>query len=391
MRRVFLVIVALLVGGFVSAALLAGPTVRRVDAHFNGVTTPSRPPAAAVASELHDRLFVADLHCDATLWDRGLLSRSTRGHVDLPRLREGGVALQVFSLPNAYPLGSNYRRTPASPDIMGAAAFAHGWPRKTWASPLHRALHQASRFHDAVAKSEGGLVVVTSARALSALGAERAATPPPVGAILSIEGLHVARDDFRSIDYLFMTGVRVFGIAHMSDNAVAGSAHGWRKHGLTDFGRRVVAHIDSLGGIVDLAHASDATIDDVLAITTLPVLVSHTGVDGTCPGERNLSDHQLARIAARGGVIGIGFWRGAVCGDDPAAIARAVRHAVRVAGIDAVALGSDFDGAVRTPFDASGMVYLTEALLTEGFDAHDIARIMGLNALDFFLRSLPPE
>lgn len=389
MRRIPFVILVALVVALALAAALAGPIARTIDARFNRVTL--RPPlaASAEANELHSRLFVADLHCDALLWDRGLLTRSSRGHADLPRLREGRVALQVFSLPNAYPLASNYRRTPPWPDILGAAAFAHGWPRATWASPLARALFQASRFHDAVAKSDGGLVLATNVRQLSAI--DRSAAPPPIGAILAIEGLHIPRGDLVSIDYLFMTGVRVFGIAHMHDNAVGGSAHGWRKHGLTEFGRRAIAHIDSLGGIVDLAHASDATIEDVLAFETLPVLVSHTGVDGTCPGERNLSDHQLARVAARGGIIGIGFWRAAACGDDPAAIARAVRHAVGVAGIDAVALGSDFDGAVATPFDASGMVFLTEALIAEGFDAHDTARVMGVNVLEFFLRSLPPE
>ena len=119
------------------------------------------------------------------------------------------------------------------------------------------------------------------------------------------------------------------------------------------------------------------------------VIVSHTGVDGTCPGERNLSDDHVKGIAAHGGIIGIGFWPGAVCGDDATAIARAIRHAVNVAGINAVALGSDFDGTVRTPFDASGLVYLTDALLEEGFSEDEIADIMGLNALEFFLRSLP--
>ena len=121
------------------------------------------------------------------------------------------------------------------------------------------------------------------------------------------------------------------------------------------------------------------------------VMVSHTGVDGTCPGERNLSDDQLRRIAAHGGVIGIGFWRGATCGEDAASIARAIRYAVDIAGIDAVALGSDFDGAVRTPFDSAHLVELTDALLVEGFTAGEIARIMGLNVREFFLRSLPPE
>jgi microsomal dipeptidase-like Zn-dependent dipeptidase len=152
----------------------------------------------------------------------------------------------------------------------------------------------------------------------------------------------------------------------------------------------VVARLDSLGAIIDLAHASDATIEDVLTVSTRPVLVSHTGVDGICPGQRNLSDDHLVRIAARGGIVGIGFWKGAVCGEDAAAIARAIRYAVRVAGIDAVSLGSDFDGAVRTPFDAAGLSTLTDALLEEGFTDEEIARIMGLNALEFFMHALPP-
>ncbi len=386
--RLFLVIVVMLVASLVLFGVCARPIANFADSRLNAVTTRTRTHASAAAIDLHSRLYVADLHCDATIWDRSLLSRSRRGHADLPRLRAGGVALQVFSFPNAYPLFANYRRTLPWPDIMGVAALVHRWPRFTWTSPLSRALFQADILHDAVRESEGGLVMVTSIRRLAALGVDRSLPDAPVGAILAIEGLHLR--DLTSIDYLFLSGVRVFGIAHMSDNSVGGSAHGWRKHGLSDFGRRVVAHIDSLGGIIDLAHASDATIDDVLA-TTVPVLVSHTGVDGTCPGPRNLSDHQLARIAARDGVIGIGFWRGATCGEDATAIARAVRHAVRVAGIDAIALGSDFDGAVQTPFDAAGLVYLTEALLAEGFDAHDVARIMGLNVMEFFMRSLPPE
>ena len=122
---------------------------------------------------------------------------------------------------------------------------------------------------------------------------------------------------------------------------------------------------------------------------TVRVMVSHTGVDGTCPGERNLSDDQLKRIAAHGGVIGIGFWRGATCGNDVDAIVRALWHATEVAGLDAIALGSDFDGAVRTPFDAAEMSQLTEALVRAGWDDEAIARVMGLNALEFFLRALP--
>jgi microsomal dipeptidase-like Zn-dependent dipeptidase len=391
MFRVILGILASVAVVGVLLVAFARPLDRTIDARANAVASSSPRDPASQAVETHRRLWIADLHCDAAFWDRDLVARSERGHVDLPRLREGNVALQVFSFPNAYPLASNYRRTPALLDIVGVAALARRWPRSTWYSPVARARHQASIVYDAARESEGRLVVITGVRDLTGIGAASSNSARTVGAILAVEGLHIARGDVEAVDDLFASGVRVFGLAHMSDNSVTGSAHGWRKHGLTDFGRRVVARIDSLGGIVDLAHASETTVDEVLAMPSVAVMVSHTGVDGTCPGERNLSDHQLAGIAAHDGVIGIGFWRGAVCGDDAAAIARAMRHAVGVAGIDAVALGSDFDGAVRTPFDAAGMVYMTEALLAEGFDASEIARIMGLNVLEFFLRSLPPE
>jgi microsomal dipeptidase-like Zn-dependent dipeptidase len=388
MRSAILTALTVLVVAFVVVLVFASPFVRVLDARLNGVHSPSATATGKHAEDLHARLWIADLHCDASLWNRPLVERSGRGHVDVPRLVAGNVALQVFSLPNAYPLGANYRRTPSGIDLLDALAVANRWPRATWSSPVGRAIHQARIVERAAQDSDGRLVMVRSSPDLAALAAQQ---DDRVGAVLSVEGLHVQRDDLAAIDRLYAAGVRVFGLAHMSDNPVAGSAHGWSKGGLTAFGRRVVARIDSLGAVVDLAHASAATIDDVLAISTRPVLVSHTGVDGTCPGERNLSDDQVRRIAARGGVIGIGFWKGAVCGDDAGAIARAMRHAARVASVDAVALGSDFDGAVRTPFDAAGLVMLTDALLEEGFTDEEVVRIMGFNALEFFLRALPPD
>ena len=141
--------------------------------------------------------------------------------------------------------------------------------------------------------------------------------------------------------------------------------------------------------IVDLAHASPRLIDDVLAMAERPVLTSHTGVRGTCNNQRNLSDSQLKGIAATGGIIGIGYWETAVCGKDPQSIAHAIRYAVRIAGVDHVALGSDFDGAVTVPFDSSGLVLLTDALMKEGFSPDEIRKIMGGNTIGFLLRNLP--
>ena len=143
--------------------------------------------------------------------------------------------------------------------------------------------------------------------------------------------------------------------------------------------------------IIDLAHASSKTIDDVLAISTRPVVVSHTGVKGTCDNNRNLSDEQIRAIAAKGGLIGIGYWDTATCGSDAAAIVRAMRHVSDRVGAEHVALGSDFDGAVTTPFDTSGLAQITDAMLVAGYSEQEIRMIMGENAVKFLLANLPEK
>src|SRR5207302_10323070 len=137
-------------------------------------------------------------------------------------------------------------------------------------------------------------------------------------------------------------------MAHFFDNQFAGSAHGVDKSGLTPLGVSLLKMIEKNQMIVDLAHSSPKTIHDVLAVSHRPVVVSHTGVKGTCDNRRNLSDEHLRKIAGRRGIIGIGYWETAVCGNDAKAIARAIRYAANLIGADHVALGSDFDGAVTT-------------------------------------------
>jgi microsomal dipeptidase-like Zn-dependent dipeptidase len=180
------------------------------------------------------------------------------------------------------------------------------------------------------------------------------------------------------------------GLAHFFDNAFAGSAHGVARGGLTGLGRDLVAELERRRIVVDLAHASPATIEDVLAIATRPVVASHTGVRGIGDHDRNLPDDHVRAIAATGGVVGIGFWPTACGGETVDWIARSVAHAVAVAGADHVALGSDFDGAVPVPFDASGMALLTAALLAQGLDEATIAKVMGGSAIRLFRTALPP-
>jgi microsomal dipeptidase-like Zn-dependent dipeptidase len=202
--------------------------------------------------------------------------------------------------------------------------------------------------------------------------------------------MQVAEGRIELVDSLFAFGFRMGGLTHFFDNEVGGSAHGVSKAGLTSFGRETVARMEQLGMLVDVAHASPTLIDDVLAVATRPVVVSHTGVQGTCAGVRNLSDDHLRRIAATGGVIGIGYWDAAVCEITPASIARAILYAVNVAGPDHVALGSDWDGAVTTSFDATALVRITDALLDAGMSEAVIAQVMGENLLRLLGQTLPP-
>jgi len=384
MRRRFLAVILALVSLPVIALLLVDPA----DGILNRVTR--KPVPVPVGTQaLHDSLWVADFHNDALLWNRSLLDGHTRGQLDLPRLRAGGVRLAVFSATTRFYIGSNYHRTLPLLDVLPIVAAASQWPRRAWFDPYQRALVLSRKLHAEADGSRGHLRVVTSRDQLDGLLRAQASGDSVVGAVLLLEGLHAIDGDVARVDSLFAAGYRVFGIAHMFDNDVGGSAHGWNKTGLTPLGHRVVARIDSLGGIIDLAHASRATIDDVLAIASRPVLVSHTGLSSICPGPRNLPDDVVARIAGSGGMVAIGFWKAAVCGGDAAAIAHEIRRAIEVAGDDHVALGSDFDGGVAMPFDAGHMAMLTSALVDEGLTPAQIRRVMGENEKAFLRAMLP--
>jgi len=144
-----------------------------------------------------------------------------------------------------------------------------------------------------------------------------------------------------------------------------------------------------LGVIIDVAHSSEATVDDVLGMIDRPVIVSHTGVYGACESARNISDDHMVRIAGAGGLIGIGYWEGAICDNSPAGIVRSIRYAIDLVGVEHVALGSDYDGATTVTLDTSELAVLTQTMLDEGFTEHEIRSVMGGNAVQFFLENLP--
>ena len=343
----------------------------------------------AAAMRLHRRLPVADLHADCLLWGRDLSVRGRIGHVDLPRLLEGGVALQVFSVVTHAPKGQNIERNDAAGDNIALLAALQRWPAPARSSLLERALYQARRLAELEAASGGRLKIVRTRRNLDQVLARRARGEPVVGALLSLEGAHALEGRLDNLELLFDAGFRMIAPSHFFDTDVGGSAHGVHKGGLTALGRRWLARMERMQLAIDLAHASEATIDDVLTLATRPLIVSHTGVKGTCDNPRNLSDDHIRRIAAGGGLIGIGFWDTATGGTDIDAIVRAIRHAVAVAGVEHVAYGSDFDGAVRTPIDAAGLPQLTAALLRAGFAEEDIGCIAGGNVMRVLAGLLP--
>ncbi|TIX49311.1 peptidase M19 [Alteraurantiacibacter aquimixticola] len=349
--------------------------------------------AIAVSDEaraLHDTLTIVDLHADTLLWKRDMLDRVDHSHVDLPRLIDGNVALQVFSSVTKTPENQNYESNTDETDRITLLAIGQLQPVRTWGSLLERTLWHGTKLDRAVEGSGGALVAIRDGADVAALLAARGDAARPVGAMLSVEGLHNLEGDIANLDALYDAGVRMAGLAHFFDNEVAGSMHGVTKGGLTSMGRETVRRMEAMGMVVDIAHCSHQCVAEVLAMARRPVVSSHGGVQATCAVNRNLTDEEIRGVAATGGLIGVGYWPAAVCGLSPHAIARAMRHVRDLVGIEHVALGSDFDGTVETAFDTAGVVQVTQALLDEGFSEEEIRAAMGGNALRVLAAGIEP-
>ena len=352
----------------------------------------AKPPykVSPQAALLHKTLFIADMHNDSLMWNRDLIKNNSRGYIDLPRMQEGNIALQNFMSVTKVPRGMNINGNDDSTDNITILAMVELWPVKSWFSLKERALYHARKLHDFAHRSNGKLCVIKTAADLAKLREQRLKDPAIAGGVLGIEGTQVLEGDPKNIKTIFDAGYRVIGLTHFFDNEMAGSMHGKQKGGLTEKGKEMLRLAEQRKMIIDIAHSSAKTIDDVLALSTRPVIISHTGVKGTVNNNRNLSDDQLRRIAAKGGLIGIGFWEeaiGPITNLD--ATVRAIRYAVKIAGIDSIALGSDSDGSVPMPFEISGMVLLTDALMKEGFSESEIRKIMGGNQVAFYEKTLP--
>ena len=308
---------------------------------------------------LHKDAIVVDLHSD-TLLDvqagkRNVTVRSSVGHSDLPRLREGGVDVQVF------------------------AVFVHP-------NEAHRGFARASELLDAFDR----LVATHSeviGRAASVEEIERLVRAGRLAAVLSVENGSALEDDPANLTRLYERGVRIMSLTWNHSNGLADGALEGRHGGLTPLGRQVLGRMQQLGIVIDVSHLSPRGFWDVLAATRGPLLATHSNAAGLTPHARNLTDEQLRALARRGGVVGVNFYPSFTGGASLQHVLNHIDYLVKVMGVDHVALGSDFDGfnqRVSGLEDVSKLPNLTAGLVARGYSPDDIKKVLGGNALRVF-------
>lgn len=320
------------------------------------------------ARALHAKYPAIDFHADSLMWSRWtgydlharhdppLPFAALCGHVDVPRMHEGGVGAQFFGLVSL-PIGQ----------------------RSGLAQVIHEQIDELDRM---IAARPDRLEL-----ARTAADVERATAAKKVAGLLGIEGAHALEGDLANLDAFARRGVRYLGLAHFSRNDVCSPAYGRgadASMGLTPFGREVVARCEELGVLVDLAHVNKKGFLEACAMATRPPIVSHTGVAGAFAHWRNVDDEQLRAVADRGGVVGVIFCPKYLGGDGLAPVVKHLQHIVDVVGEDAPALGSDWDGFIvptKDLCDAARLPLLTDALLEAGFSERAVGKILHANAM----------
>ena len=319
--------------------------------------------------------------------------RNTRGEVDIPRMREGGVSAVFFSV----------YTSPV---------------RNTELEAVQKALEIVDSVHREVGRFPEDLTI-----ALSADDIEQANRDGLIAVLLGIEGGHMINSSLGVLRSLWRLGARYLTLTHSRDTPWAGSSGAEGNVGLSEFGREVIAELNRLGTMVDVSHVSDQTFWDVLEASGAPVIASHSSVRAICPHKRNMTDEMIRATAEKGGVVHINYYNtfldsdyarrssrwsaenpdvGRAEGGDArtraklAAIGRTsldklldhFEHAVRVGGVEAVGLGSDFDGVdgelPEGMEDISKVPNIAAGLSGRGFSEADIDKILGLNSLRVF-------
>jgi membrane dipeptidase len=373
----------------------------------------SRPPGESVtvspaARRLHMRAILVDTHDDTPqrfLFEKGFDfgKRNAEGHVDIPRAREGGLDAIFFSI----------------------------WMPGDYTGPkaVKRSVAMIDSVHQTIRRHPRDLMLATTAADV-----RRAVQQGKLAALLGMEGGHMIDDDLGVLRMYAALGVRYLTLTHFANNNWADSSTDKPKHnGLTAFGKDVVRELNRLGVMVDISHVADKTFYDALEVTRAPVIASHSSCRTISDHPRNMNDDMLRALAKNGGVAHINYHvdflsqeylnhsRAAgkdvtsifaeverQCGEDMACqiltgdriykqalaagkapkvswekIVEHIDHVVKIAGVDHVGLGSDFDGA-NMPVgmdDASFLPRLTEALLKRGYSEPDVEKILGANTL----------
>ena len=341
-----------------------------------------RPPyrVRPEVARFHRSIPVVDLLVGTALFHRDLLRRRPAGHADLPRLLEGGVDLVGLSIATRYP---NLRGTLSSPHFRALGLPAGG-------SDLEVVEALVRRMEGWAESSGGRLRIVRGAADLVALAAP-ATGSPAVHAFIGVQGGHVLEGDPRNVDRLAALGVRMLSLAHVMDNELAGSGTGRRSPGLSRRGAEVVERLQAAGIAVDLAHVSPTALRETIPLLRRPFVVSHTGLHRLAsagsrwrrysPANRNLSDENARMLADAGGLIGLTLSTQLLGVRTVEGLVEAVRSAADLVGVDHLAIGSDFDGALPMVIDATGLPLLTQGLLDAGFGQDEVVAIMGGNAL----------
>lgn len=320
------------------------------------------------AHAVHARYPAVDFHADSLMWSRWvgydlherheppLPWAAIGGHVDVPRMVEGGMGAQFFGLVSL-PVGQ----------------------RRGLAQVIDEQIDALER---AAAQRPDRLTQVRTAADVRAANARGA-----VGALLGIEGAHALEGDLANIDHFARRGVRYLGISHFSANEAAFPAYGRGRddsRGLTPFGREVVRRCEDQGVIVDLAHINKRGFMEACAMATRAPIVSHTGVLGVYQHWRNIDDEQLRAVADLGGVVGVIFCPKYLGGDGLGPVVDHLKHIISVCGEDTPALGSDWDGFIiptRDLCDAAHLPLLTDALLQSGMKEEVVGKILHENAM----------
>ena len=384
----FSICVALIIVGIATTIIIP----KRLDKKYNTVAIHAPYTASVEAEKLYNSLdFIADMHCDALLWKRNLLEENSYGSVDIPRMLKANMGLQAFTIVTKAPKNMAMNNNTGETDQVTLPYILQRRPINSWFNLTNRAIVQCNALHQFEKKSNGVFRVIKSVSDLQKYISDKENTSEITAGFLGIEGMHALNGKLENVDKLYDAGVRMMSPVHFFDNKLGGSAHGISKSGLTNFGKEVIKKMQQKNMIVDIAHSSPKVIDDVFKITTKPILSSHTGVQGTCKTIRNLSDEHLKKIAASNGLICIAMFKHATCDNTPLSTVKAIKYCIDLVGANYVALGSDFDGAIKTHTDVTGLVLYVEEMLKLGISKEDIRKVMGANVKRFMLENLPKQ